>query len=208
MGVHRLVDRLVRQRPSDPVHTRRKLTRDRHRRVLRLQTPRHMRRELVVGHELRCLRPATLLLGTCLRCRRRVHAAPAVAVDLRVDRAPVPTKPGTDLAVGLVSLDPSANLFAFEQGQRLSWHAGGLHWSGLCVDSRHPARHHALTGGTSGPHLYLRLWPSPLELATVRNSFRFPSVPLLTFECARAPRDRNERWSETTRTTSHQSTSG
>ena len=57
-------------------------------------------------------------------------------------------------------IDPGADLLTFAQGQRIGWHAGDLHWSGIVCDSGHFARHHAPTGGT---HTSCRCSAHPLN---------------------------------------------
>lgn len=104
----------------------------------------------------------------------------AFSVDLGVDRSAVLVEPSADHMTGFSSFDTAADLLGFLGSQRLSWQAGLLHWSALCVDSGHPARHHVLAGGVStlsrGRHLLN--WPSnAARWIAVERGIRIRQVP-------------------------------
>ncbi len=147
--VDRLVDALVGDVCRHAVDAPFEFDRDRHRRVLRLQAGGHMSGEVDIREQLRCLRAAPLLRRPALRRRGRVPVSSAVAIDLGVDRRAVPAEAAGDHLVALPALDPGPDLLAFARGQRIGWHAVGLHRSGVGVDSGHHARHLAPTGGGS-----------------------------------------------------------
>jgi hypothetical protein len=111
-------------RPGDVVHPGGQFTGDRHGRVLRLEAAGHHRCQFRVSSQERHLGPPPFELSAGLGCGGRVPSTATVAVDLGTDRAPVPTQPVTDLAVGLVPFDPGPDLFPFKRAQRMSWHAG------------------------------------------------------------------------------------
>ncbi len=123
--------------------------RDRHRRVFGPQPCGHMFSEFRGRHEFRGFRSGCLGGGAGLGVGRCVDGTSTVPGDLAADRGTVSAKPGSDLGVGFAAFDPGADLFAFTRGQRVCWHADGLHRSGACVNSGQSCPHHDLTGGDS-----------------------------------------------------------
>ncbi|MGB7879983.1 MAG: hypothetical protein WBL31_14570 [Ilumatobacteraceae bacterium] len=77
-----------------------------------------------VRDQLGDLRTRQRRFGSTLRIHGPIAIAATIAAHLGIDRATMPTQQRPNHLIGITSLDPCTNLFAFMQRQWSCWHAG------------------------------------------------------------------------------------